>query len=317
MAKSSDKIALAALDAALSQVLAAVKEDPSPAMVRRVRDGLTRHFEAVEKARSDADPVSTPLSSFDPSDPKTVGRMVSLALLAQPLVQLGAVKPAYGSGVYAIYYVGDHPLYARISGTETPIYVGKADPSNGDASTAREQGQRLTGRLIEHAGTIATAEKYALENSLAAGLSPIRLSDFKCRRLVCATNAQLVAERHLIRMFWPVWNSDSKACWGMSKHGDAAGTRRNKRSPWDVVHPGRAWALDEQLVNNATAEEVALRINAILDEYPPRTDHAALLEEILSAFRQDNGCEPGLPEASPLEGKPGPNEDEVGAPDDD
>lgn len=316
MAKSPDKVAFAALDEALSRVLEAVRTDPSPATVRRVRNGLTRHFQAVEKARSVADPVSTPLTSFDPSDPKTVGRMVSMALLAQPMVPLGAVKPAYGSGVYAIYYAGDHPLYARISGTETPIYVGKADPSNGDASSPREQGPRLTGRLIEHAATIATAERYALENPLAPGLSAIRLADFKCRRLVCATNAQLVAERHLIRMFWPVWNSDTKACWGMSKHGDAASTRRNKRSPWDVVHPGRAWALDEQLVNNATAEEVALRIDAILDEYPPRTDHAALLEEMLAAFRQDDGREAETPGATPLNAAPGPTEDEAGGPND-
>ncbi len=317
MAKSPDKLALAALESALSQVIAAAKADPSPATVRRVRDGLSRHFEAVEKARSESDPVSTPLTTFDPSDPKTVGRMVSLALLAQPMIPLGAVKPAYGSGVYAIYYTGDHPLYARISGTETPIYVGKADPSNGDASTAREQGPRLTGRLIEHAGTVSTTEKYAAEKGLPPGLHPIRLADFKCRRLVCATNAQLVAERHLIRMFWPVWNSDTKACWGMSKHGDAANTRRNKRSPWDVVHPGRGWALDGQLVDNATAEEVAVRIDAILDEYPPRTDHAALLEEMLAAFRQDDGGDLGLPDASPLADVPGPTEDEAGGPDDD
>lgn len=315
MAKSPDRIALAALDSALSQVVAAAKADLSPAAVRRVRDGLSRHFEAVEKARSEADPVSTPLTTFDPSDPKTVGRMVSLALLAQPMISLGAVKPAYGSGVYAIYYTGDHPLYMRISGTETPIYVGKADPSNGDASTAREQGPRLTGRLIEHAGTIATAEKYAAEKSMAPGLHPIRLADFKCRRLVCATNAQLVAERHLIRMFWPVWNSDTKACWGMSKHGDAANTRRNKRSPWDVVHPGRGWALDEQLVDNATADEVAARIASILDEYPPRTDHAALLEEMLAAFRQDDSGDLRLPDTSPLADASGPTEDEAGGPD--
>jgi hypothetical protein len=316
-AKSPDKLALSALDSALTQVVAAVKADPSPATVRRVREGLTKHFEAVEKARSQADPVSTPFTSFDPSDPKTVGRMVSLALLAQPMVPLDAVKPAYGSGVYAIYYTGDHPLYQRISGTETPIYVGKADPSNGDASTSREQGPRLTGRLIEHAATIATAEKYATESGLAPGLSVIRMADFKCRRLVCATNAQLVAERHLIRMFRPVWNSDTKACWGMSKHGDAASTRRNKRSPWDVVHPGRTWALDKQLENNATAEEVAARINAILDEYPPRTDHTALLEEILIAFRQGDGAETELANASPLQDESEPREDEAGAPDDD
>lgn len=316
MARSPDKDAFLELDAALARVMELAKAEPSPTIVRRLRAGLTRHSEAVERARSAADPVTTPLSSFDPSDPKTVGRMVSLALLAQPMVALSAIKPAYGSGVYAIYYSGDHPLYARISRTETPIYIGKADPNNGDASTAREQGPRLTGRLIEHAGTIATAERYATTNQLPEGLYPIHLADFSCRRLVCATNAQLVAERHLIRMFWPVWNSDTKACWGMSKHGDAANTRRNKRSPWDVVHPGRAWALDEQLVDNATAREVAIRIDAILDEYPPRTDHAALLEEMLAAFRQEDGLASELLEASPLGNLPGPTEDEAGGPND-
>lgn len=316
MARSPDKDAFAALDAALAQVMAAAVASASTAVVRRVRAGLARHAEAIEQARGATDPIATPKSSFDPSDPKTVGRMVSIALLAQPRVPLAAVKSTYGSGVYAIYYAGDHPLYARISGTETPIYVGKADPSNGDASTAREQGPRLTGRLIEHAGTIATAERFAAEGGLSDGLAPIRLDDFSCRRLVCATNAQLVAERHLIRMFWPVWNSDTKACWGMSKHGDAATTRKNKRSPWDVVHPGRAWALDEELVDKVTADEVAIRINAVLDNYPPRTDHAALVEEMLLAFRQEDTAVVE-PEASPLGDLSGPGEDEAGGADND
>ena len=317
MAKSSDKVALDALDSALAQVLAAVEAEATPTIVRRVRAGLARHAAAVEQARGVTDPIRTPLSSFDPSDPKTVGRMVSIALLAQPMVPLRSVRAAYGAGVYAIYYAGDHPLYARISGTETPIYVGKADPANGDASTTREQGSKLTGRLIEHAGTIATAERYGVDTGLPPGLSPIRLEDFTCRRLVCATNAQLVAERHLIRTFWPVWNSDTKACWGMSKHGDAAKTRRNKRSPWDVVHPGRPWALSDDLVDNASADEVAARINAVLDEYPPRSDHAALLEEMLMAFRQDDNVATDDTDESPLGDVSGPTEDEVGGPDDD
>lgn len=314
MARSPDKDAFSALDAALAQVMAAA--GASAAVVRRVRAGLARHAEAVEQARSATDPIATPKSSFDPSDPKTVGRMVSIALLAQPRVSLASVKSTYGSGVYAIYYAGDHPLYKRISGTETPIYVGKADPSNGDASTAREQGPRLTGRLIEHAGTIATAERFAADGRLSDGMAPIRLDDFSCRRLVCATNAQLVAERHLIRMFWPVWNSDTKACWGMSKHGDAAITRKNKRSPWDVVHPGRPWALDEGLVDKLTAAEVAIRISAVLDNYPPRTDHAALVEEMLVAFRQEDSALIE-PEASPLGDLSGPGEDEAGGADED
>src|SRR5258707_92768 len=81
-----------------------------------------------------------PRATSYPADPKAIGRMVSIALLAQPLVALTDVRPAYGSGVYAIYYRGNHPLYGGISGSETPIYVGKADPANDDASTTREQG---------------------------------------------------------------------------------------------------------------------------------------------------------------------------------
>ncbi|MGY3356433.1 hypothetical protein ACVWZK_003096 [Bradyrhizobium sp. GM0.4] len=235
--------------------------------------------------------------------------MVSIALLAQELVPLQDVKPAYGSGVYAIYYNGDHPLYGAISGTETPIYVGKADPEKDDASDSREQGDKLTGRLIEHAKTILTAEKYS--NQLPQGLSPISLSDFTCRRLVCATNAQLVAEKHLIRTFWPLWNSETKACWGMSKHGDAAKTRKNKRSPWDVVHPGRQWAIDDELENSLTPQEIADRSDAVLAKSPPRKDHAALLEEMLAGFRQGEAVKEE--EVSPVgEEVSGPDPEEAG-----
>ncbi len=269
------------------------------------------HARAVESARSASDSIRMPSGTFDPADPKVVGRMVSLALLAQPLVRLADIRPSYGSGVYAIYYTGDHPLYAGISRSETPIYVGKADPANDDASTTREQGPKLTARLLEHAGTIATAAGYT--DRLPAGLHPILLEDFMSRRLVCATNAQLVAEKHLIRTFWPVWNAETKACWGMSKHGDAASTRANKRSPWDVVHPGRQWALDERLVNSIEPDEIAGRIVTTLERVPARRDHSELLEEMLRGFSQDDVAEtdeadPPMTEAS------GPSEEEAGGP---
>jgi len=108
-----------------------------------------------------------PRASFDPADPKAIGREVSIALLAPKMVPLEEVKPAYGAGVYAIYYNGDHPLYASIAGTETPIYVGKGNPAKDDASDSREQGDKLTGR---HAKTIRTAEGYA--NQLPEGHLP-------------------------------------------------------------------------------------------------------------------------------------------------
>lgn len=215
---------------------------------------------------------------------------------------------------YAIYYEGDHPLYRQVSGTETPIYVGKADPAKGAAGNPREQGDKLTGRLIEHAKTIRVAERYA--NQLPEGLSPIRLADFSCRRLVCATNAQLVAERHLIGTFWPLWNSDAKACWGMSKHGDSADTRGNKRSPWDVVHPGRVWALLAKLVDSMSPAEIKAKIDQVLAATPPYESHAALLEKMLEGFAQGAAVEE--PKVSPLgEDAPGPDPDEAGGEDED
>jgi hypothetical protein len=313
MALSPDRAAVKALEDALAGVLAAAGDNPPQAVVRRIREGLAAHADAVESARSRTDPVRMPTATFDPADPKTVGRMVSLALLAQPMIPLSSIKSAYGSGVYAIYYDGDHPLYRAISGTETPIYVGKADPQNDDASNPREQGAKLTARLLEHAGTIATAAAYS--DRLPEGLHPIRLEDFNCRRLVCATNAQLVAEKHLIRTFWPLWNAETKACWGMSKHGDAATTRANKRSPWDVVHPGRQWALDSRLVDSISPEEIRSRVDATLERAAPRTDHATLLEEMLAGFRQGGD----IPEAEaipPVGDATGPSLEEAGGAED-
>jgi hypothetical protein len=310
--KAVDKVAMERLSEALDEIVRIGKDGASDAVLKRIRDGLGDFARVLEDARAETDKVRLPRTTFDPFEPKTVGRMVALALLAQPLVPLATGPDAYGSGIYAIYYTGDHPLYAAISGTETPIYVGKADPKEPDASNPREQGNKLTGRLREHAGTISEAEEYADSRQLPPGLNPIHLADFKCRRLVCATNAQLVAEVHLIKMFWPLWNSETKACWGMSKHGDAAVTRKNKRSPWDVVHPGRDWALDAILENSLEPSVIEGRIRSTLDRAPPRKDHAALLEEMLAAFRQDDHQEDNEPLIPPVGDVPGPDPEEAG-----
>ena len=315
MARTPDGAAIRALEEALASLISAASADSTPAMVRRIRNGLAAHAAAVEAARSATDSVQMPSATFDPADPKAIGRMVSIALLAQPLVPLSDIRLAYGSGVYAIYYKGKHPLYAGLSGTETPIYVGKADPKSDDASNPREQGDKLTRRLLEHANTIKTAEGYSAK--LPRHLSPLRLIDFYCRRLVCATNSQLVAEKHLIRTFWPIWNADTKACWGMSKHGDDANTRANKRSPWDVVHPGRIWALNAKLVDSLKYEEIDSKIRATLERARPRKNHAELLEEMLAGFRQDD-TQTGGTESTPPVGKDaiGPAPDEAGGSDD-
>lgn len=139
-----------------------------------------------------------PEAIFDSSDPATIGRFIALALVAQPLVPLADLKKFYGSGVYAIYYRGPLNAYSPISGTETPIYVGKADPADRNATTAIEQGDRLSARVLEHRRNIAKAK------------STISLSDFDCRTLVVRSGAEKQAEDYLIHLFNPAWNKEMK-----------------------------------------------------------------------------------------------------------
>lgn len=140
-------------------------------------------------------------------------------------------NPFYGSGVYAIYYHGKSvKAYSPLSCTETPIYVGKADPQNDGAETIEAQGQALYGRLKEHANSIEKTD-----------LNP---SDFHYRYATIQSGMQSAVEEFMIRLFRPIWNKQVNICYGIGKHGDKATTRANKRSPWDTMHPGRKWAKD-------------------------------------------------------------------------
>lgn len=255
----------------------------SKPQAKRLRDSFDKYVSDLARYRERLDPVRDPDSSFDPANPDTVGRLVVIALLAQDRVPLAEISPTYGSGVYAIYYIGDHSAYDEISRTETPIYVGKADPDDPSAASPREQGPRLFGRLAEHRESIKEVEAYAKANDIEERL---RVADFECRRLVCATNAQLVAESHLIGYFKPAWNRESKICFGIGKHGDAATTRRNKKSPWDVLHPGRSLAMDSPVREGMTPETVRAALAAHFSQHQPVRDQEAAIEVMLDAFRQ-------------------------------
>lgn len=184
---------------------------------------------------SDLDRIKQPSAMFDPSNPKIVGRFVSLALVAQPRQPMSEIPRFYGSGVYAIYYNGEHSLYAPLSKSETPIYVGQAAPTVSNARTPSEQGDKLSRRLDEHRKNILRAK------------STLDVNDFEFRALVVQSGWETAAEEYLIHLFRPIWNSQTNLVFGLGKHGDSANTRANKRSPWDTLHPGRTWAADSRL----------------------------------------------------------------------
>jgi len=190
------------------------------------------------------DSVKHPASIFDPSDPQTIGELIAQTLLIQPSQPLGSLLPFYGSGVYAIYYHGAFKHYLPVSGSNTPLYVGKVDPKTRGASTVEEQGAKLYERLVrDHAKNIKSAENLAL-------------GDFDCRYLVVKSAWQNTAETYLIDRFRPIWNNEVGICFGIGKHGDAAVTRSNTRSPWDTLHPGRKWAWSPGNKSNPKSPEV-------------------------------------------------------------
>jgi hypothetical protein len=212
--------------------------------------------------------------------------------VAQEKVPLINIIPEYGAGVYALYYRGDHPAYAAVSGKETPIYVGKADPPRTARADVRSHGITLSGRLLVHRRQLQMVENYAVEHSaalVAAGLHPLRVVDFDCRKLACALGVQLTAESRLINLFRPLWNSDFNVAYGISKHGDVQ--RKHPKSPWDVLHPGRKWAtgLDDDgapFPDQDTPETVMARIQSHLPEMRIFDRQEDVIGAVLRAFGQ-------------------------------
>ena len=214
----------------------------SKASLTRLRRDIQSAVEVLLRLGRHLDPIRQPPSVLDPSDPRVIGQLIARTLLEQPMRPLGLRESFYGSGVYAIYYAGPFSPYKRISGRNHPMYVGKADPESPDAKTVEEQGPRLARRLMEHAKSIRYAENLSVEH-------------FTCRYLVVKSAWQRTAEEYLIDRFRPVWNSEMGVCYGFGKHGDKSTTRRNTRSPWDTLHPGRPWASDSSNVPNPKSPE--------------------------------------------------------------
>jgi hypothetical protein len=241
---------------------------------RRALDAQIRALiDELERSLARMDPVAMPTTVFDPSNPKIIGRFTALALVAQPRRALASLGRFYGSGVYALYYAGAFPLYAPLSGSETPIYVGKAGPALQGARTAREQGERLAARLNDHRKNIAKAA------------TTLNLADFTARFLVVQSGWETAAEDYLIHLFRPIWNSETDILYGLGKHGDSAATRANKRSPWDSLHPGRTWA--EATKEDARAEaRIVADIEGHFIAHPPIRDAADLLEAFFAELRQ-------------------------------
>lgn len=213
----------------LVQVTASSLRSPTLTAKQMARyvDEIRKYAKRLDDAANDLDIVAQPKQIVDPNDPKFQAVVLALRFIQEERHPLSELTPFYSSGVYALYYTGPLLAYAPIAGSETPIYVGKADP---DIVSVRpiDQGTRLYSRLVEH-----------LRNNEKVGLDP---THFEYRYLPLGNGSQVSVEKVRIDFFKPVWNNEGGCLSGFGKHGDSASTRANKRSSWDILHPGRTWA---------------------------------------------------------------------------
>ena len=191
-------------------------------------------------------PISEP--PFNPLGKKNLGESVAQELLNRPINFLPPEQEFIGAGIYAIYYIGDYPIYKVISqqnandSFSSPIYVGKAVPKGarkGGLGLDYPHGMVLYERLWEHAKSIKQVDN-------------LDLKDFRCRYLVVDDIWIPLAESLLIEMFSPIWNIILD---GFGNHDPGKGRYQQQRSAWDVLHPGRAFA-DKLVDNNKTEKQI-------------------------------------------------------------
>lgn len=176
-----------------------------------------------------------PADPYNPLDKRNLGKSVAEALLDSPARPLGGLTPFDGAGIYALYHVGRTDPYSIMGDVNRPtprwpIYVGKAIPSGGRKGIGPltvTTGRFLHARLKEHAESVTAA-------------SNLDISDFQCRYLAVDDIWIPLGETMLIDRFRPVWNLKLD---GFGNHDPGSGRYRGLRPLWDVLHPGRAWAL--------------------------------------------------------------------------
>jgi hypothetical protein len=160
-----------------------------------------------------------------------------------------------GTGVYALYYIGNLDLYFKIAELNRedltqPIYVGKAVPRGWRTARSQETDEpALYRRLREHFRSIRDANNLDVE-------------DFFCRFMLLGNiESDLVVpvEAELIRRYTPLWNSVID---GFGNHDPGSGRYNQAKSEWDILHPGRVWA--ERLRGDSpNLQEVIAKINSV------------------------------------------------------
>lgn len=195
---------------------------------------------------------------FNPLDKKNLGISVAEGMLQREAMSLSLAEAFVGAGIYAIYYVGDYPLYKPIARRNSrgrfdwPIYVGKADPKGarrGGADIAGYKGKALFNRLKRHVKSIEQA-------------SNLDIGDFYCRWLVVDDIWISLGESLLIEKLSPLWN---QVLDGFGNNDPGKGRYNQEKSAWDALHPGRDWAVKRK-DHKKSASELEAEVRKFMED---------------------------------------------------
>lgn len=172
---------------------------------------------------------------YNPLDKANLASSIANAILMRPCKPLSDIGTFEGAGVYAIYYKGPFPHYASLASKnkescQQPIYIGKAIPKGGRKGGLIGNELRtvtaLSSRLRKHASTIRSTKN-------------LDIDDFWFRCIVLDDIWIPLGENVLIETFKPLWNI---AVDGFGINAPGSGRSGQRRSSWDVLHPGRKYA---------------------------------------------------------------------------
>jgi len=181
------------------------------------------HMASKSKRRKE---LARDLESFDPLAIPSLQELLRGKLEAQEPEDFPP-EDFIGAGVYALYYVGDMELYKPLveSDCGVPIYVGKAEAGNSSTGEPTDpNGLQLVNRIQKHAKSVQEASMY------------LSVEDFRVRYLPMDDAWIVLAERALLRDYRPVLWNVAMTGFGSNPPGTE---RKNARSIWDTIHPGR------------------------------------------------------------------------------
>lgn len=172
--------------------------------------------------------------AFNPLDMNNLAESIVTHIEHMEAVALDVIPSFRGAGLYAIYYRGSFEAYRQLTAVNAdawrhPIYVGKAVPKGGRRgleSLEHTNSTALSSRLRQHASSVRAAEN-------------LDIAHFAARWLVVEDIWIALGESAMIRRYRPVWNAVLD---GFGNHDPGKGRINGKRSAWDTLHPGRAWA---------------------------------------------------------------------------